>query len=428
MQISSEPKPKSLLELKIELSPEEFSKYITKAVNHLAEEIKIPGFRPGKAPRDIVEKKIGSKGLLEEAAEMAVQDSFFQAIQEKQIKSLGSPKISLEKLAEGNPFVYTAQVAILPSIEIGNIASVKVEKKPAVIDPEKVEETLKGLQKMHSAEARANRPAKTGDRADVDFNVYLDNVPLDGGKGQNYPLTIGEKVFIPGFEEQIIGMKENEVKEFKLTFPKDYGKKDLQNKQADFKVTLKAVYDVSLPALDNDFAKKLGKFESMEDLRAKIQENLHQEAKIKTQQKFEQAMLEAVLTKCTIGELPEILIEAEADKMLHELEHAIGQDGGKFEDYLSSIKKSKDDLKKEFVPKAETRVKVALVLRTLADKENLNASDSEMEREISAESLRYSNQPEVLKQLQSEDYKDYLKMVLTNKKVISWLEKQVSVS
>jgi len=428
MQITVELKPKSLTALTIELTADEFSKFITKAVNHLAEEIKIPGFRPGKAPRDVVEKKVSSKALLEEAAELAVQDSFPKAVIEKDIKSLGAPKIFIEKLAEGNPFIYKAEVAVLPEISIGDIKSIKLEKKPAEVKTEKVEETLKGLQKMHATETRTNRPAKTGDRVDVDFNVYLDNVPLDGGKGQNYPLTIGEKVFIPGFEDQVIGMKENEVKEFKLTFPKDYVKKDLQGKQADFKVTLKAVYDVALPALDNEFAKKLGKFESMEDLRAKIQKNLHQEAKMKEEQKFEQAMLEAVLTKCKIGEMPEILVEAETDKMLHELEHAIGDDGGKFEDYLSNIKKNRNDLKKEFLPKAETRVKVALVLRTLAEKEKLFATDQEVENEISAESLRYTNQPEILKRLQSEDYKDYLKMVLANKKVIDWVSKQISSS
>ncbi|RJO59206.1 trigger factor [Candidatus Parcubacteria bacterium] len=425
MQTTVAAKPKSLLELKIELTPEEFSNFISKAVNHLAEELKIPGFRPGKAPRELVEKKAGNKTLLEEAAELAVQDSFPKAITEKQIRSLGAPKISIEKLAEGNPFIYTAEVEILPEIQLGDFAALKVEKKPAELKSEKIDETLKSLQKMHATEARAKRPAKIGDRVDVDFNVYLDNVPLDGGKGQNYPLTLGEKVFLPGFEEQLIGMQENETREFKLTFPKDYGKKDLQSKQADFKVTLKAVYDISLPMLDDAFAKKLGKFESMEDLRAKIQENLQTEAENLAEQKFEQALLEAVLRKCQIGDLPEILVASETDKMLHELEHAIEHDGGKFEDYLTSIKKTKDDLKKEFTPKAETRVKVALILRTLAEKENLMASAKEVENDIAAESLRYANQPEILKQLQSEDYKDYLQMVLTNKKVIAWLKTQI---
>ena len=411
--------------MSIELTAEEFAVHIKGALQHLAASTNIPGFRPGMAPRDVIEKKIGLGGILEHAAEHAVQDAYTKAVLEHKLKTIGNPKVSVEKLAEGNPFVFSAEVAVLPEITVGDLKKVKVEKKPVEITTEQIEKTLKGLQDMHASHAAAKRPAKIGDRVDVDFDVFMDNVPLEGGKGSNQSLTIGEKLFIPGFEEQLIGLEAENEKSFKLTFPKDYGKKELQNKEAEFKVKVKAVYDSTKPTLDDAFAKKLGNFESMEKLREKIKENLHEESSERERQRYEQAVMEALLKESTIDDVPAILVEAEQDKMLNELQHAIEHDGGKFDDYLSSIKKTRDELKAEFAKRAEERVKVALLLRKLADENTLLATSAEVENEISIEKLRLGNQPELLKQADSEDYKNYLKMVLTNRKTIAWVLEKV---
>jgi len=413
--------PQSVVKLTVELPAEEFAGHLTHAIQHLAADTKIPGFRPGMAPQDVVEKRVGSAAILEHAAEHAVEASYPKIVKEQGLKTIGGPKISVEKLAEGNPFVYSAEVAVLPEITLGDLSKVKVEKRPVQIAAEHIEKTLKSLQNMHASHTVAKRPAKPGDRVDVDFDVFLDNVPLDGGKGSNQSLTIGEKLFIPGFEEQLVGMSTDQEKSFKLTFPKDYGKKELQSKEAEFKVKVKSVYDTSTPTLDDAFAKKMGNFESMEKLRERVKENLHEEATDRERQRYEQAVMEAVLAKSTIGDVPSILVEAEQDKMLHELQHAIERDGGKFDDYLSSIKKTRDELKKEFGKRAEERVKVALLLRKIADENTLVATGSEVEGEISAEKLRLGNQPDLLKQVASEDYKNYLRMVLTNRKTIAWV-------
>jgi trigger factor len=425
MKVAVSPKPKSKVGVQIELPSEEFAPFIQNAIQTLASEVKLAGFRPGKAPRDIVEKKVGSKAILEEAADLAVRSSYPKAVQQEKLRTIGSPTVSVEKLAEGNPFVYSVEVAVLPEVIIGDLSKIKIERKPANLKPDHVDETLRRLQKMQASEVKAERSAKTGDRVNVDFNVYLDNVPLDGGQGKNMPLTIGEKAFIPGFEEQLMGMKATEEKTFKLNFPKDYGKKDLQGKEAEFKVKLHVVYDVNLPDLDDAFAKRLGKFESMEQLRAEIEKNLKDEANQKEQNRFEQALVEAALEASKVGEVPKILITAEQDKMLHELEHAVTGDGGKFDDYLSSIKKTREDLKNEFTKRATQRVQVALLLRALAEQQNLIATEADVQNEIQAEKLRLSNQPEVLKQVEGEDYRDYLKMVLTNRKVINWLSEKI---
>ncbi|MEK7570175.1 MAG: trigger factor [Patescibacteria group bacterium] len=424
MQVTVSKQPKSLVKLTVELTAEEFAPHLKDAIQHLAADAKIPGFRPGMAPREIIEKKVGLGAILEHAAEHAVQHTFTKAILEQQLKTIGGPKISVEKLAEGNPFVYSAEVAVLPEIVVGDLAKVKVEKKPVEIIGEQIEKTLKSLLSMHASHTIAKRPAKEGDRIDVDFDVFLDNVPLEGGKGSNQTLTIGEKLFIPGFEEQVVGMEAEQEKSFKLTFPKDYGKKELQNKEAEFKVKVKSVYDTTTPALDDAFAKKLGNFESMEKLREKIKENLHEEAAERERQRYEQAVMEELLKQSKLDDVPAILVEAEQDKMLNELRHAIEHDGGKFDDYLSSIKKTETELKAEFAKRAEDRVKVALLLRKIADDNNLLATAAEVEGEINAEKLRLGDQPELLKQAESEDYKNYLKMVLTNRKTIAWVLEQ----
>ncbi len=425
MQTTVTKLPKSSVKLTIELVPEEFTPHVAGAVQHLAAEAKIPGFRPGMAPREMIEKKVGLGAILEHAAEHAVGHAYPKAVQEQNLKTIGQPKISVEKLAEGNAFIFSAEVAVLPDVTPGDFSKVKVDKKAVEVTDEQIAKTLKSLQQMHASHAAAKRPAKDGDRVDVDFNVFLDNVPLENGKGTNQTMTIGEKLFIPGFEEQLVGLVADQEKTFKLTFPKDYGKKDLQGKEAEFKVKLRTVYDTSMPDLDDIFAKKLGNFESMEKLREQVKENLHEESMEKERQRYEQAVLEELLKKSDIGDVPEILVEAEQDKMLHELEHAIEHDGGKFDDYLSTIKKTRDDLKKEFLNRATDRVKVALLLRKIADQNHLLASDADVEGEISAEKLRLGSNPELLKQVESEDYKNYLHMVLTNRKTIAWILEKV---
>jgi trigger factor len=425
MQITATKQPKGIVKLTVELTAEEFAPHITGAVQHLAASAKIPGFRPGLAPRDVVEKRVGLGSILEHAAEHAVQDAYAKAVVEQKLRTIGQPTINVEKLAEGNPFIFSAEVPVLPEIKVGDITSIKVERKPVEVTNEQVEKTLKSLQLMHASHAAAKRPAKHGDRVDVDFDVALNNVPLENGKGTNQTMTIGEQMFIPGFEEQLIGLEADQEKTFKLTFPKEYGKKDLQGKEAEFKVKLRTVYDTSMPNLDDAFAKKLGNFESMEALREKVKENLHEESADRERQRYEQAILEELLKKSTIDDVPAILVESEQDKMVHELQHAIEHDGGKFEDYLSSLKKTRDDLKKEFVKRAEDRVKVALLLRHVADANSLVASSTEVEGEISVEKLRLGSNPELLKQVESEDYKNYLKMVLTNRKTITWIIEKV---
>lgn len=421
MNVSTKKLPKNLVELTIELTPEELKPHLQQAVAEISKEITVAGFRPGKAPYEIMEKRVGAMKIYQQAAEKAIQKTYPQAIIDNKLLTVGPPKISVEKIAPNNPFVYKATASLLPSVKLGDYKKIKQGKREVRVEEKEVEGTLQNLRKMFGKEKRVSRPVQKGDKVEMDMDTYVDKVPIDGGKSENHPVTVGEGHFIPGFEDNLIGLAEGQAKEFQLKFPKEYHRKDLAGRPVDFKVKVKSVFEIEKPDLDDNFARTVGKFEKLDDLRRQIEKNIHQEKTAKEQQRWELAVVEQIINKSSFDEIPDILVETELHKMLHELEHEVTQQGMKFEDYLSSIKKSKEDLEKEFQPRAIKRVKTALVLRKIAEEENITVSDGEIDKEVERNKLQYQNNPEVLKQISMDEYRNYLKSVLRSQKVFEFL-------
>jgi trigger factor len=415
--------PKSQVELTIEVSSEELKPFVMLAAADLAREINIPGFRPGKAPYDIIKQRVGEMKIYQEAAEKAIAKTYGQAVIEHKLITIGSPNISIEKVAPGNPLIYKATVALLPQVKLGDYRKIKVNKKEVKVEPKDIDETMKNLQKMFSKEKRVQRPTRKGDKVEIDMNTYMDNIPLDGGMSKNHPVMIGEGHFIPGFEDNLIGLAENQEKEFALKFPKEYHRKDLAGRPVSFKVKARAVFAIELPPLDDSFARQVGQFEKMDDLRRQIEENIHEEKTTKEQQRWELAVIDEIVSRSTFEEIPDLVIESELHKMLHELEHEVTEQGMKFEDYLSSIKKSKEDLEKEFRPRAVKRIQTALALRAIADQESIIVQEDEIREEIDNQQAKYRNDAEVMKQITTEEYRDYLKNMMRSRKVFEFLEK-----
>jgi len=414
--------PKNQVELTIELSEEELKPYVQQAVADISKEITIAGFRPGKAPYEIVEKQVGAMKIYQQASEKAVQNTFPKAIADNELTTIGPPKIAVEKIAPNNPLVYKATVALLPNVKLGDYKKINETKKEVKVEAKEVDGTLQNLRKMFGKETKVSRPIQNGDKVEMDMDTYVDKVPIDGGKSANHPVTIGEGHFIPGFEDNLIGLTEGKTKEFQLKFPKEYHRKDLAGKPVDFKVKIKNVLEIEKPNLDDNFAKTVGKFEKLDDLRQQIEKNNQQEKTIKEQQRLELAIIEQLIKKSTFDEVPDILVESELHKMLHELEHEVTGQGMKFEDYLSNIKKSKEDLQKEFQPQAVKRVKTALVLRKIAEVENINVSDEDINNEVERNKQQYQNNPEVLKKIGTEEYRNYLRSILRSQKVFEFLK------
>lgn len=422
MQITVAQQPKSQIKLTIELSVEEMQPYLEKAAEELSKEYKIEGFRPGKASLGIVISKIGAQHVWESASEHAIRRSFVQAILEKNLPTIGQPHIHVEKLAPENPFVYSAESAVLPEVTSGDYTAFKAKKNPIAVTPAEVEKALEDLREMFQTEAMVEREAKHGDKVEIDIDLFQDNVAIEGGSSKNHPIVIGSNHFIPGFEDQLVGLKKDETKTFSLPFPKKYHNEKLAGKKGDFSIKVKSVFAITKPEVNDDFAKKAGNFSSAAELKTKLEANLRGEAEDKEDAVFERAIIEELVGRSKFGELPEMLVESELQKMISELQEQVERQGGKWDDYLTATKKTVDILKKELREQAQRRVKAALLIRQLARIENIIADPKQVEEEVISTKKMYEHQPDILNRIDSEDYRDYLKSLQVNKRVVEFLK------
>lgn len=412
-----------MAELTIEVSQDELKPYLEKAAADLSKQMKIPGFRPGHAPYDLVKKQAGEMKIYEAALEPAVVKTYGEAVIDQKLPVIGQPKITVSKLAPGNALVYKAVASLLPAVQVGKYRGLKIRRQEVKMEDKEVDNTLAELQKALAKEKRVIRKAQKGDKVEVDLETFRDNVPIDAGQSKNHPITIGEGQFIPGFEDNLIGLAEGEAKSFTLKIPKDYHRKELAGQPVDFKVKVKGVYERELAPLDDNFAKQVGRFEKIDDLRKQLGDNILEDKKVKEQQRWELALVDEILKKSKFEEIPDILMEAELHKMMHELEHEVENQGMKVDDYLASLKKTKDDLQKEFRPRAEKRIKTAILIREIAQREKIEVADDEVEQEHKKQVEHYGSRPEIAEYIQTDEYKDYLRSMMRDRKVFEFLEK-----
>lgn len=412
-------------ELTIEITVEEYQPFLKQAAQKISENVKIKGFRPGKADFEIIKKHVGEAQIWEEALEPAIQRTFVNALEEHKLVTVGSPKIDVVKLAPGNPVIYKATISTLPTVELADYKTIKVKKEPVEADEKEITKALENLQKMHAKEIPVDRAAKNNDKAVIDFETFLDKVPVDNGKQNHFEIILGEGNFIPGFEDQILGMKKNEEKKFQLQFPKEYHQKNLANRLVDFKVKLEALHELELPNVTDAFAQSLGQFKTAEELKQKIKENLTTERTQRANQKLETEMIDKIIDKSKFGDIPDVLVNSEVKKMVDELEHNISHQGMQFEDYLSHLKKTREDLLLEFSPQAVNRVKSALVIRAIAQQANILISNEEVAAEVEKTAAMYIGNKEAQEQLRQPAYHNYLKNILASKKVIEHLKAEM---
>ena len=406
----------------VELSPAEYEPFLHKAAETISQQTSIPGFRPGRASLEVVKQRVGEDQLWQEALEPAIRRTLIAALDQEKLLTVGAPQVEVQKLSAGNPVVYQATIGLLPAVTIGEYQTITVKSQPINVGDDQVKRTLDDLQKSRATEARVTRPAKTGDKVEIDFELFKDNVPVQQGSQTKFPLVIGEGNFIPGFEDQLVGLAARQTKEFSLTFPKNYSQQQLAGAVGTFKVTMQAVYELTPPALDDAFAQGLGDFKTIAELKTKIHDNLAAEAQNREQQRLETELLDRLIEASSFDEIPDVLIDSEAKKMVEELEHNLSHQSLRFDDYLGHLKKKREDLLLDFAPQAIKRVKSALVSRAIAQREHLTASDAEVDAEINQTVKAYGNSPKVRKQIESDDYRAYVGNVLTARKVIEHLK------
>lgn len=412
---------KSEVELTVTIPKEELNKFLQKAAEKISQSTKIEGFRPGKASLDIVKQRVGEMKLYEEAAALAVEKSYIDIATKERLEPLGSPKVDFVKLAPDNDFVYKATVALIPEVKIGDWQSIKIKEKEIKITDEQINKVLDELKNARAKEILEDKATAKGDKVELDFDVLRDNVPIEGGAQKKYPLIIGSDHFIPGFEDNLIGLKKDEQKEFELSFPEEYHNKSLAGKLAKFKVKVLAVYKRELPEINDEFAKELGQ-ESLAKLKEQIQHNLEHEEHHKEEEKIERELLEALIKKSEFGEIPDMLLTAETDKMIQELESNIAMQGLKFDDYLKHLNKTQEQLKLDFAPQALKRVQGALIMRQIFFDQKIEIKEADIDKQIEQAKAMYQNNPELIKQLDTPQYRDYISNMIGNQKVMDLLK------
>ncbi|MBT4849643.1 trigger factor [Candidatus Parcubacteria bacterium] len=424
MKITKKDLEKKEIELTIEVSLEEIKPHLQKAAEKISTKSKIPGFRPGKAPYDLVKSNVGEMAIWQEAMDSIISDTFFKAVTREKLETVGQPDIKVEKLAPGNPIVYKATVALLPKVTLGEWQKVSVKKKEVKVEEEEINKTIDQLKETNVKEVAVDRKAKKADKLELDFEVLREKVIIEGGKNPKYPIVIGEGKMIPGFEDKLIGLKKGDKKEFELKFPDKYFQKNLAGKLATFKIEVINVYERELPTLDDSFAKTTG-FDTLDKLKDQIKKNILQDKEGKEKQRVEGEAIQKMVDNSTIEDIPNTLIKNEVHKMIHELEHSITGQGMDMAGYLKSINKTHDDLHKDFEPQAMQRIQAALMLRQFAQEEKITTTDEDIDREIKKQEEMYKDNPQAMQNIQNPGYRQHLLNLLTNQKVIQFISEKI---
>ncbi len=372
--------PKSEVEIEITVSAEDIEKYYKKASEELSKEVNVKGFRPGHIPQEVLEANLDKKYIMAHAQEMAIQRSYADAVIKENIQVVARPKIEIKS---ETPFTYVAVVAVLPEVEISDYKSIKVKREKIEVTEKDVEEVMADLKKYSTTYKDSEEKAKKGDRMEVDFEGFDEEGKLlENTKSSNHPVILGENSLIPGFEDELIGLGKEEKKEFDLTFPKDYPKKDFQGKKVHFKVEVKRIESPIEPEINEEFIEKMtGKKGPVEEFKKEIEKNVKDRKEKEAKQKVENEYLEELLKKTKV-EIPAALIEEEIDFMLHDIADDMEQKGIEFEKYLEKANIKIEDLKEKYAPEAEKRVKMRLALQQLIKEENAAPSEEEVKAEF----------------------------------------------
>ncbi|MBI4090354.1 MAG: trigger factor [Candidatus Kerfeldbacteria bacterium] len=421
MQVTIDRLPKNQVKIRIEVQPEEVQPELIAAASRLSSRTTFPGFRSGKAPYEVVAKRFGEAAVWEEASEAVVRRHFVAAVKQHGLQTIGHPHVSVEKIAPGNPLVFTATVALLPMVELIASKDISVDRPPVTVSDEDVAKAIEELRSATASEKPVERPAQSGDAAIVDVDVFVDGVAIEGGKSRNHPVTLGSGSFIPGFEDQVAGMTKGQTKEVTLTFPKDYHAKHLAGKLAAFKVTAQAVRERQLPPLDDAFAQRVAQAATVDQLRSDVRRRLTEQRQERAEQDFEVKLLEQLVQRSKFGDIPDMLTEHELDRMVAEIKHDVEHRGMKWPDYLLSMKRDEGSLRKDLTAGAVNRVKTSLAIRASVRQANLSVKNEEITAEV--ERLRQAGQD--MGGVNPDDVRGYIETVLLNRKAIQHIKTQL---
>ena len=393
---------KNMAKLTVEVSAEDFKAAIKKAFNKNKNRFAIPGFRKGKAPQAMIEKMYGEGVFYEDAADEAINASYAEAMKESGLDIVSRPEVTIEKIGKDEPFVYSALVAVKPEVTLGQYKGVEVEKADASVSAEDVEAELKKVQEQNARLLTVeDRGVEDGDQTVIDFEGFVDGKGFEGGKAEDYPLTIGSHSFIDTFEEQLIGKKIGEECEVNVTFPTEYHAADLAGKPATFKVTVKEIKVKELPELNDEFASEVSEFDTLDEYKKDVEKKLAEKKEIEANSKNEDAVVAKVVENATM-EIPDKMIDAQAENMVQDMARRMQSQGLSLDMYLKYTGMTVEQMKEQARPDAEKRIRTRLVLEAVAKAENIQISDEKVDEEVAKMAEAYKMEVEKLKSYMSE--------------------------
>jgi len=404
----------------INIPYEEIEQFLEKTAKKINKDLKIDGFRTGKIPFDVVKKQVGEMYLLQSSVEDIVDTALNQILKENDLRLFITPKIEMDKLAPNNPIEFKATIYNLPTVELKAWDKIKIKsEKPEVSDKE-VDESMKGMLEYLAKEKEILRPITNGNVAILNFDVSVDNVPLEGGSAKDYHLVVGQQTMIPGFEEALIGLNAGEEKTFNLDFPKDYPHKPIAGKSAEFKVKINKVMEREYPEINDEMAKEL-KYGSLAELKEAMKNNLWGEKSKNADIQNMNQVFDELLKKADFDHINDAFLDQETRVMLNELKQNIEKQRGNYDHYLEHIKKTEEELLKEMRPEAEKRVKISLILKEIVEKNQLSVSEEEINQQLT----QYGEAAEEMKN--NKRFLHYIEQNLLNKKTIDFIKETLGL-
>jgi len=427
MTFTTKKLPDSVVELTVNLEKGDLLPYVAQVKDYLTKKVKIDGFRPGRAPQEKVLSRIDENKVREESLRVAVESSLSDVLAREGLEVIRQLDFKIKENSSER-LIYQTRLLIFPKFTLGNYKGLGIKRRKITVTESEVKSAIDELVDLRTVFNEVERPAQKGDRVEVDFTVRYKGEVIEGGISENHPLILGKGKFVPGFEENLIGMSKGETKHFTLKIPADFYQKSIADKVLDFEVVMKKVEDRIVPNLDDDFARSLGNFGSLKDLMASIKEGLTMEKEIKERDRVRLAILTKIASTTDI-EIPRLLVEERLDKMIQDLDSELHQRGLELGLYLAKINKTQDELKRDWRPQAESQVKMNLITKAVAKEEKLRVEDEEVEEELEIILQRYllsegKDGVELLHEIDTSELKNKIRDTLLNEKVLEFLEKQ----
>lgn len=421
MSLQVEKLEKNMAKLTIEASAEELGKAIESAYQKQKNKISIPGFRKGKVPRKMIEQMYGKGVFYEDAANELIPDAYAKALEECEEEIVSRPSIEVTQIEEGKPFIFTATVALKPEVSLGKYKNVQIEKISTEVTDEEVDAEINKERESNAREINVeDRPVKDGDMTILDFEGFVDGVAFAGGKGENYPLTIGSGAFIPGFEEQLVGAELNKELEVNVTFPEDYKAEELKGKAAVFKCTVKEIKEKELPELDDEFASEVSEFETLAEYKDDVRKKLTEKKETEARDKKEEAVIDAIIADAKM-EIPDPMLETQQRQMVEDFAQRLSMQGLTLEQYYQFTGLDNDKMLEQVKPTALKRIQSRLVFEAVAKAENMTTDDADYDKEVKRLAEIYQMEEDKVKEMLGEREKKELMLDVLVKKAVDFV-------